>query len=618
MTLRGGIGSPGSPLIPRHRRVFRTVPSLAVASAPVPDRATSRRGRPRGRALRRAALAVLLAAAALAGCRNQGTQTPKFLGDVRDLDAERVDPAFREDWAALEQARKSDPAAQDTREIADRLLAREPPIPVRLAAYRAKAEHAYLSGDDPLAIAVADEALALVEVDPARPPVVVVDLQATRARALARGGDPSTALAALEGPILAPEGRLSADERLGLRAVALDRDANHPAAVAAYARWRETLDDSDPTSAWVEHRLGVLAAALDDDGFRAALEDMPASPARTCLEARAGTRVTVGSGDASLPAWVKRCGPSAGAVGLLLPRSGKLSALSDVHLAAVVTTVDVLGAGGAPLLFRDAGSSKGEARAAVEALLSEGVRVIVGPVGAANVDEVVETVGQRATVVVPGEARAPAIGIAPTLERRVRRLVEHATAAGKTRLVVLAPDNAYGKRAIEAAKKAGGKLAGSAVVKQYPSGTTSFQPVLSPVMTSLQPSTAVLVADHLPRTEMLVRQLLRSGKMPARGSAAGMMVMTTAEGTDPKIVSDAPDVFEGVWASPVAAAVGPEAEAFAATFIAHQGVAPDDQALLVYYAMRRALTGAPQTDPGPAPLVRFEEGRVVVQGPTSN
>lgn len=622
MPTHGGIRSPARLVIPRPPRVIRTPALPEVASADVRDRDTTRR---RGRtwvrpAALRLAVGLLGLVAALpagAGCRNQGTQTPKFLGDVRDLDADRVDPAFREDWVALEDARRTDPAGQDVREIADRLLAREPPIPVRLAAYRAKAEHAYLAGDDPVAIAVADEALALVKVDPARPPVVIVDLETIRARALARGGDPSTALAALQGPILAPADRLAPDERLGLFAVALDRDANHAAAVAAYARWRETLPDTDPTSAWVEHRLGVLGAALDDEGWRAALEGVPASPARTCLEAKAGTRVRVGSGDATLPSWVERCGPAAGAVGLLLPRSGKLAALSDVQLAAVVTTADVLGAGGAPLLFRDCGSSKAEARAAAEALLAEGVRVVVGPVGAANVDAVVDAVGQRATVVVPGEARAPAIGIAPSLERRVRRLVEHATAQGKTRLVVLAPDNAYGKRAIAAAKKAGGELAKSAVVKQYPGGTTSFQPVLAPVMTALTSSTAVLVADHLPRTELLIRQLLRSGKMPARGTSTGMMVMTTAEGADPAIVSDAADVFEGVWASPVAAAIGPEAEAFAATFIAHQGVAPDDQALLVYYAMRRALTGAPQTDPGPAPLVRFSEGRVVVQGPTS-
>src|SRR5690606_8846573 len=93
-------------------------------------------------------LGVGVAVAAPAGCRNPRTQAPKFLGDMRDLDAERVDPAFRDDWVALEDARKADPAGEDVREIADRLLAREPPIPVRLSAYRAKAEHAYLQGDD--------------------------------------------------------------------------------------------------------------------------------------------------------------------------------------------------------------------------------------------------------------------------------------------------------------------------------------------------------------------------------------------------------------------------------------------------------------------------------------
>lgn len=622
MPAEGGVRSPLHPVnLARPTRVFRTDPLAAVASPIVRAgrRTTCWTGFAAPSVVMAAKAALLGVVLGLSGCRNPATATPKFLGDTRDLDAERVDPAFRDDWVELQRAREADPGAAAVVEIADRLLAREPPIPVRLSALRAKAEHAYLQGDDLGAARVADEGLALVKVDPARPPVVILDLARIRARALARGGDPTVALAALASPLLSPSERLPEEEREGLRAVALDRNADHPAAVAAYARWRATLDDAEPTAAWVEHRLAVLADALDGDGWTRALQGLPPSPARVCLLARAGIApVPAGSKQVpeDQPAWVARCGGAqAGAVGLLLPRSGKLAALSDVQLAAAVTAVEVLGSGGAPLLFRDCGSSKAQARAAAEALVAEGVHVLVGPVGASNVEAVVDAVGRRATVVVPGEARGAAVGVAPSLERRVQRLIDHAKAQGKSRLVVLAPENAYGKRVIAAANKSAGALAKGTVVRQYPGSTTSFKPVLDGVMTALSPSAAVLVADHLPRTELVVRQLMRSGKMPARGASAGLMVMTTAEGANPEVVADAPEVFEGVWAAPVAAAVGPEAEAFAAAFLARQGTPPDDQALLVFHALRRALVGSPDRDPGPAPLVRFEEGRVVVQAP---
>src|SRR5690606_1971906 len=98
-----------------------------------------------------------------------------------------------------------------------------------------------------------------------------------------------------------------------------------------------------------------------------------------------------------------------------------------------------------PLQWRDSGSTTRSAEAAARALVGEGTRVLVGPIGAKNVTAVAGQVQGQAVVIVPGEGRGAAAGVAPSLEQRVRALVDRARAERRDRLVVLAPDNAYGR-----------------------------------------------------------------------------------------------------------------------------------------------------------------------------
>ena len=558
---------------------------------------------------------LLAGLAAFAGCPRPPQPTPKFLGDARQLEAEDVDPQFREDWAAMEKARAADPGSAEVDELATKLLDRDPPLPVRLSALRARADHAYAHGDDAGTIVACEEGLDLVDVSGERAAAVVVDLARLRAFALARGGDPQAALAALVGPILAPAGRLTDEQRFGVRAAALDRDAQYGAATVAYAQWRQTLDGSDPAATWAEHRMSQLGASLDDAAWTEALAGVPASAARACLGAMHGDALPEGE---TTPDWVVRCAGGGGKVGVLLPRTGKLSALADVQLAAAVTAVEVLApeAGIDQVVFADAGSTASSARAGAMSLVGQGVDVVVGPVGSANVTAVVDALDGTAAVIVPSESRGKAVGVAPSLERRIGRLVAHAKAAGKERLIIVAPDNGYGNRAVKAAKAKARGFPKTTVVATYPSTTTSFKPVLGPIMTALSPDAALLVADHLPRTETIIRQLLRSGKVPARGASPGLYVLATAEGTDPGIVAAAPDVFEGVWASPVAAIDEP-ARLFADAYAARQGELPSDQALLVFYALRRAMASSASALETAAPLVRFSEGMIVGEASTA-
>jgi ABC-type branched-subunit amino acid transport system substrate-binding protein len=390
--------------------------------------------------------------------------------------------------------------------------------------------------------------------------------------------------------------------------VALDRKGDAAAAVAALAAWREVLPEGQGTALWVEQRLAHVAESLPSDALAQVVAAMPASPGRACLQARLGEPVPAG-----VPAWVAGCGAASGGIGILLPRSGPFSAFADEQLAAALAAIEVLGDGRPPALaWRDSGSTTKTAQAAARALVGEGARVLVGPMGPKNVKAVLGEVDRQALVIVPGESTGNAAGVAPSLEQRVRALVEAARARGCDRLVVLAPDNAYGERAVAAAKAKASGFPQELVVRTYPPDTTSFQPHVTPIMAALRGDAALLVPDTLARTDMVVRQLARSGRMPAHGDVPGLVVLTTAEGLSPQGLEQGRDVLEGVFVAP-AAARGPESAEFEAAYARLQGEPPGDQGLLVFYALQHAITGQPGPGAGRTTVTRVQGGRLVVE-----
>lgn len=547
-----------------------------------------------------------------ASCRTGSTNRPHYLGDGNGegaLDARPTDPGWHDAWDRLQKAHDTDPGGDQARALADELLAGDPPLSVRLAALRARAEHAYLHQDDPLALASAEEGLGLGrEAAGGEPSRVLVDLARIRARALVRGGDPAVALAALEEPLVTGSGGLPPEEALGMRAVALDRKGDAAAAAGAFAAWREVLPDGRATTLWAEQRLALLADAAPPQALAEVVAAMAPSPGRACLAARLGEPVPPG-----VPPWVAGCGTASGGIGVLLPRTGPFSAFADEQLAATLAAIEVLAKDRPPpLLWRDSGSTAKTAEAGARSLVGEGARVLVGPIGPKNVKAVVSEVGAQAQVIVPGEGTGKAAGVAPSLEQRVAALVDAATAQGCDRLVVLAPENAYGERATDAVRAKTRSFGGEVVVRTYPADTTSFQPVVNPVMTALRSDAALLVPDTLARAEMIVRQLARAGRMPAHGDVPGLVVLTTAEGLSPQGLSVGHDVLDGVWVAP-AAARGLESAEFEAAYARLQGEPPGDQGLLVFYALEQAITGQPGPGAGRITITRVQGGRLVVE-----
>jgi len=475
----------------------------------------------------------------------------------------------------------------------------------RTGALLVHSEQAYSDGDDATAIAAAEAGLAEAQAQGPELAAQATALQVVRVRALVRGGPPDAALSALQ---RLPAGAVPEDQLRGMKAIVLDRKGDREDAIVAHAQWREALRAGTPDASYAEQRFEVLAAELTRARLRALARSLGEGDAAACLATRAGDAVPSGS-----PSWVRGCRRPPLRVAVLLPRSGRYAALADTHLAAVSAALAVLARrSGRPLrvLWRDSASSPERARAQAQALLDAGAQVIVGPVGPDSVRATVDAVADRIPIVVPGEGP---LGVAPDLEGRVAALVEHARRQGAAGAVVLAPDSSYGRRAtagvVAALERHGSK---PLKIITYSPSTTSFAKVLDPVLPALGKGAALLCPDRLTRVELVVRQLKRKGL----GPASGTMVLTTGEGVGPSSLAAAGRALEGVWIAPVAAPSAGTRQ-FQLAYATREGQEPDDQALLLWHALARAVAGGSGGRPQPV-LLRVEGGRLVEKPRTAS
>lgn len=519
---------------------------------------------------------------------------PSFLGDARtsEVDPDALDPALADAWSRLQTVWADAPASEAVPTLADEILAQDPPLALALEAMHAKAGHAYLVGQDPRAAQVAVDALG--QLVPAEEPTSMEQsLRMLRLRALARGGDPQVALSELDDASTLWRSGLPLPEVAGLRAVAYERDAQFARAVAAFAQWRESLADDSAAAAYIDTRIAALGGSMPAQAMAEEAATLEPGPARRCLEALG----RVAEPDEEDLAWVRACAGPPVRVGVLLPRTGRLSALADVQLAAASISAATLAGQSAPVLWRDAGSSPKMAVAGAQALLEDGATVLIGPVGSANVRAVQDAVGARARVIVPGESVAGAQGVAPSLEARAAGLVRLARERGATQLMILAPQNGYGKRALAAIKtEVGPKAVDDLVIQTYPPETTSFSPLITPLFGGLRPGGAVIVPDHVSRLEAVVRQLIRLDRAPSESAKAGVMVLSTAEGASAEAMVDARKVFANVWMAP-AAWRSDASRTFEQAFFDAEGRPAADQELLVFRAFRHALSPADAAPP---------------------
>jgi len=555
-----------------------------------------------GRPLASLALVLALGAPSVA-CRSTKAGNGPPAATVTPV---RVDPEYQNEWEAVQDARSTDPAGPGVVSAADRLLARDPPLGLRLAALHAKVASAYLQGDDAAAQRWGDEAVAAVSASGGATAVegrgeseLFVDLQRLSALAAARSGDPERALAALAA-LEAAKG-IEPVELWAARALARERQGRRAEAFVAYAEWRSRLVDGTPEARFAEERVRELGSALS----RTEREDLAAGTSGDVA------RCLAPDGGEGGPTWLRACRLSERRIGMLLPRSGRLAGLADQHLAAAVASVRVLGGGGGgvEVVWADSGSSADEVRSAAEGLRRAGVDAVVGPVGAGNVGAATRALGKDIVVVLPGESSEGARGVAPTLEDRCAALVTEARRR-RVPLVVLAPENGYGKRAGRAVEKAAEAQGVKVVLRRdFPEATTSFAPILDPALGALRQGAALVVLDRVDRMELVLRQAARDG-FAAAGNGKAIVVLSTGESLEPAALGGGHEVLEGVWLAPAA---WPDADAagFAEAFRAQEGHEPGDQALLVWRALSAAWQDRPSEVPRAA-VVRVQGGRLVV------
>lgn len=597
-----------------HRgKVTAKLQSPPTQSPPTEEAARGRRvrrwnGAPIDRLLRVSVHAALPLVMAVMSCQTtRAGQGPHGAGSV---DPGEVPSQLRDEWQALVEAQSGDRSAAAVDAAADAILEQEPPPQLRASALQAKAERQYLLGDDAAAIALADEALALLgpgERARNSGEQLVAVLERVLALALTRGGDPARAVALLDR--LEDGGVIDRIELRGARAVALDRKGDTAAALAAFVAWRELLTDDAPDAAYAEERISALVGGLDRAVIEGLAEDAPGPDAADCLRATLGR-----DPGQQAPSWVRACRPLPARIGILLPRTGKLSALAEAQLAAAVAAVTVLGrARPVSVMWRDSGSTPSAASAGSNALVADGAEVIIGPVGASNVRAAIAAVGDD-RFVLPGEGTGTARGVAPTLEERTLALIDHARVSGATQIVVLTPDSGYGRRVAKIDGKVEKGSIKSLIFKTYSTSETSFSKVLSPHLDSLQRGAALIIADALPRTELILRELRRA-QLRVRGGSVDregteVLVLGTGEGLSLDAIGKKHASLDGVILAPAA---HPDAasRAFEDEYFAQQRQRPDDQALLVWRALEAAWSGAASTlEPTPS-LVQIQGSNVV-------
>mgnify|MGYP001214188411 FL=1 len=171
-------------------------------------------------------------------------------------------------------------------------------------------------------------------------------------------------------------------------------------------------------------------------------------------------------------------------VALLLPLSGREESLGRALLDAALIALFEIGDPRLTILPRDTGGTPEGARAAAEAVLQEGVQLILGPVFSAAVAAAAEPARERGVNVIAFSTDRLVAGNGVYLlgfmpDQQVDRVVEFAAKSGIWQFAALAPQTAYGEAVVGAMEQSvfrnGGQF--DQVERYYPDDTEYFEPV---------------------------------------------------------------------------------------------------------------------------------------------
>lgn len=171
-------------------------------------------------------------------------------------------------------------------------------------------------------------------------------------------------------------------------------------------------------------------------------------------------------------------------VAILLPLTGALGKVGTSMLQSAQMAVFDVADGNFDLLPYDTKGQPDVAEKAGRRAIDEGASLLIGPLLAASV-RAVTPVAQAADVPVlslsndrkVAKPRVYVLGVAP--EAEVQRVIEFAVEHGRKRLIVIGPNDAYGKTVVEAVRKAGEQRAFTLEkVELYDPNSSDFTAVL--------------------------------------------------------------------------------------------------------------------------------------------
>jgi len=171
-------------------------------------------------------------------------------------------------------------------------------------------------------------------------------------------------------------------------------------------------------------------------------------------------------------------------VALLLPLSGPSAAIGQAMLDAAQMAMFEIGDAKLELLVRDSGGTGTAAAAAAHGAITDGARLVIGPLLAAEVEAVKPEAKTAGVAIVAFSTSAQLAGNGTWLlgfdpRQEIERVVSYAHAHGRNRFAALAPSSAYGDIAVAALRDAASG-AGATVgrISRYDAASTSVGPTV--------------------------------------------------------------------------------------------------------------------------------------------
>jgi ABC-type branched-subunit amino acid transport system substrate-binding protein len=332
----------------------------------------------------------------------------------------------------------------------------------------------------------------------------------------------------------------------------------------------------------------------------------PAAPSQPQPQAQAPTPMTPGANN---NAYLTQPAQSQEAkVALLLPLSGQNAAIGRALMQAAEMGVFDSGDDNFNLVVRDSAAPGGPALA-VSSAMTEGAKMVLGPLFSSEVPDAARAAGNLIPVVSFSNDRNAAkpgvfvLGIAP--QAQVERVVSYAASQQVKRFAILYPGSAYGNAVRQAYQSAVTQSGGSVSVMQgYDPAATDFISTMQSLQSSYKSNgfDALMIPEGGQKLRALIAMLPGFDIPSAAAGTGGVRLLGTSLWNDPALTGD--HNLSGAWF----ATTPPDRWAsFAQRYQSVYGAPPDPRAGVVYDAVTLAVALAKAKPGGDFSVTRLTD-----------